>query len=250
LDVFGVRDLDAPNGDLIRWSVASRPDPPRDPSRETLRAIQDDSIELLDLCDVRLTQASKARLRELQKVKWLRLPPVMSTNDVAWIAEMRQLRGLSLNYSDLDGVDLGCLSTLESLQWLELDGVRMSDKDFATLPRLKSLQTLIMTGPTVTDGYLRHLASMKLPSLLSLALSHGSVTDTGLHELCSAYDLEYLGLFCVPKVTERSVDSVSSMKRLRVLAVGGSGMCPEYRENETVRRLERLLPDCVIDHGD
>ena len=91
---------------------------------------------------------------------------------------------------------------------------------------------------------------MRLPSLASLGLHRTKVTDTGIQRLCSVYDLEYLGLFFAQRVTERSVTQIARMKKLRLLGIGMSGMCPDARANETSQRLSRLLPTCKVDWGD
>jgi len=81
-------------------------------------------------------------------------------------------------------------------------------------------------------------------------LYYSSATDLGVKDVCSVYDLAYLDLFCAEGVTEKSIEPISRMKNLRLLGVGGTGICPDHVENESIRRLKRLLPECMVDYMD
>lgn len=249
LVVYGVRDPTAPNMLLNYWLLHAKPPDPVCAMihPETTRALQKDAALIVDLHDVPLTEELRSQLAGLREVCWLRLSAGVTAADLRWLGPMSQLRGISLTHADLTNGDFRSLASIESLQWLALARSQMSATDFCTLPRLDKLQTLWLSGNHVTDAYLDHLAELRLPSLRTLGLNNTSVTDDGIHELCEVYDLKYLELFFCKRVTERSVESIAGMKRLRMLGAGWSGIAPQCIPTEAVDELKRLLPKCNVD---
>ena len=247
----GVQDVEAPNSELSEWSRPSVEEPPQGGSDEIglSSLFRGDKQEMLDLVNVELTDAIRAELRACHHVKWLRLPASVCASDLHWISQMKQLRGLSLNGTNLHGADLRSLESLDSLQWLNLYGARMDEAEIATLPHLSRLENLNLGGTALTDNGIHHLISLELPSLAALCLYDARITDDGVEQLCAHYQLRYLSLYSASNVTTRSVDAIGRMKSLRLLGVGLSGISPDGTLNPDVKRLQRLLPRCVVDYG-
>ncbi len=118
------------------------------------------------------------------------------------------------------------------------------------MPRLARLQTLFLAGKNVNDQYLLHLAELRLPALATLSLNATSVSDAGVVPFCARYNLDCFNVFLSKNVTERSVNALGQMTKLRTLGIGGSGLSPNYGKTPAVERLIKLLPDCSVDYGD
>jgi hypothetical protein len=211
--------------------------------------LKNDSREFLDVERIPLTETTRLQLSRLRRVRWLRLSAETTAEDLSWIGQLTQLRGLALQSAKLTGCDFRHLTTLQFLQWLNLSDADMSADDFATLPRLASLQTLFLSGEDVTDEHVLHLARLRLPALAQLRLDTTSVSDAGLSRFCCAYNLTYLALCHSKNITEQSVSELGRMTKLRTLAVSGTGLSPNYAKTPAVERLCRLLPDCSVDYG-
>jgi hypothetical protein len=248
----GVQDVEAPNRVLFEWSRPGVAQAPRGgPVKVSLSGLfQGDKCDTLDLVNVELTDAIRGELRASHQVKWLRLPATIRASDLDWIGQMKQLRGLSLNGADLHGADFRTLESLSGLQWLNLYGAKMDEADIATLPSLKKLQNLNLGHSGLTDNGIHHLVSLELPSLHVLSLSDAMISDDGMEQLCAKYQLRCLNLYCVSNVTKRSVDAIGRMKSLRLIGIGLSGISPDCTPNADVKRLQKLLPRCVVDYGD
>jgi hypothetical protein len=236
---------------LCRWSLAGwHTSSPSEIPRELEDALEKDTEEILNLCGISVTESIQRQLTHLRRVHWLRVGKETAADDLQWIRQIGQLRGLSLEGMDLRGVDLSPLGDLRSLQLLDLTSARLSVEDFRTLPRLECLRAIELDGHQVTDGYVGHLARLRLPSLVRLTLDSTSVSDTGLAELCGTYNLKFLNLYQSRRITGNSVDAITKMNNLRTLGIGGTGLSPNYMRTTEVRRLEKLLPACSIDYGD
>jgi len=201
------------------------------------------SAEILDVHDYELADDTKEQIRRNTGLRWLCLSTKTTAADLQWIGDLMALRGLSMRGCDFRGADFGALRDLHALQWLCLADADMSEKEFLTLPRFGILHGLEVSTRNVTDAWVTHLASLKLDSLRSLLLYNTSVTDRGMSRLCSAYDLEHLDIYGCSGITAKSVDRICSMKRLRFLGIGLSGVSA-YEED-----FARRLPKCSIDAG-
>lgn len=241
----------ATNKLLNEWAWSQKPDATRSPSAAEIRDVLDtDNREVVDFHHVSLTNDIRSKLMKMKRVKWLRLSMGVVAADVNWLGEMRQLRGVSLARGDLRGTDFSALAHLDQLQWLNLSWAQFSDRDFRSLPVLPKLETLLLKGDSVGDRQLAHLAEVKNPLLSKLSLYYASVTDDGVDNICHAYRFEYLDLFCCRQVTERSLNSLSRQMNLRIVGIGGTGMCRDYSKNAAVKRLMELLPNATVDYGD
>lgn len=251
---FGVRDSNAPNMLLHFWNNSNAP--PETPSPlnpETAQALRDDTALVIDLHKVSLNEELREQLPRLQRVQWLRLSAGVSGEDVNWIGNLKQLRGLSLSHARLVGADFESLGNAESLMYLTLRYSEFTDSEFKTLPRLEKLQTLMLEGRNINDACLKHLAEVRLPSLRTLSIALSSVTDEGMRQLCEVYDLEVMNLYSSRDISAESITAIAKMNRLRLLGVGGTGIAPQYQHfgrTAAVAELIRRLPKCHVDDGD
>ena len=213
-------------------------------------ALEHDTEDELDVSECHLTPALRGQLGNLRRVRWLRLSPEVASEDLQWIGQLTQLRGLSLAGSQLDGADLSELQHLQSLCWLNLSFAKISDRGFLKFPRLAKLQWLMLAGDQVNDEYLVHLSELQLPALADVELVGASVSDTGLAHSCSTYNLESLDLLNCRRISGNSIRALCKMTNLQVLAVGGTGLSPDYTVTPRIAELRSLLPSCRIDHGD
>ncbi len=231
------------NVPYLMLSKFGRPYPTSPWRGERPPAEEVNAAEVLDLDAYEITDGIKQQIRRNKALRWLCLSTETMAADLDWIGELTELQGLSMRGCDFGGADFGALRDLRALQWLCLADADMSEKEFLTLPRFDALHGLEVSTRNVTDVWVTHLASLKLDSLRSLHLYNTSVTDRGMTRLCSAYDLEYLDIYGCSGITAKSVDRICSMKRLRFLGIGLSGVSA-YEED-----FARRLPKCSIDAG-
>lgn len=245
-----VADADVPLFGPVGWGLSNSPASDAAPlPRAVKEALYRDAVEVVDLHYVALSPEMKSHIARFRRVKWLRMSANFTASDVQWLGQLEQLRGLSLAHADMTGVDFQALAPLQSLQWFNLYYAKITGSDFKTLPVLPSLHTLWLGGDHMGDEFITHLVELQLPSLRVLVLYNSSVTDKGVEELASSYDLEELHLHACERVTERSIPSISKMKKLRLLGIGFTGISPQCTKNQAVERLQQLLPTCVVDYS-
>jgi len=248
---WGVREPAAPNYLLSEWIRPGTDNPSLSVLSPRLEAaLKNDTREVLDVQEIRITEPIRMQLSRLRRVQWLRLSTETTAHDLSWIGALPQLRGLSLRGANLEGADFRNFAALQSLQWLDLAWADMSADDFATLPRLAKLQTLFLAGKNVDDQHLLHLAQLRLPALATLSLEATSVSDAGVAPFCARYNLDCFNVFLSRNVTEQSVSALGRMTNLRTLGIGGTGLSPNFGKTPAVERLCSLLPNCSVDYGD
>ena len=142
-----------------------------------------DDFDFVDVSSVHPTDELRERLSRLRRVQWLGLSTETTPEDLAWIGELTQLRGLSLAGAKLKGADFSHFAKLRSLQLLDLSRAHIPAQDFATLPWLRGLKCIAFEGNKITDQHIIHLAELQLPSLERLRLENTSVTDAGFADL-------------------------------------------------------------------
>ena len=111
---------------------------------------------------------------------------------LAHLAELTQLRSLSLNDTQIADAGLAHLVGLTQLQWLDLNGTRITDAGLAHLVGLTQLKELGLDKTRITDAGLAHVA--RLTQLKKLGLYNANITDAGLPHLVGLNQLEYLDL--------------------------------------------------------
>ena len=172
---------------------------------------------------------------------------------LTFLKEFSNLKGLDVSHLYLTQNDLETIGSLSGLQRLSLSGVyvfdessrRLMAEDLRQLSGLKSLELLDLSQSNFVGG-LKHLQG--LPRLHTLYLSSFEhLHDASIAELRVLPRLETLVLAPVyatnPKttVTERGLESLRNLPRLRTLYVGHHG-----KWTLPVDRLRELLPSVDV----
>lgn len=101
--------------------------------------------------------------------------------DLAPIAELHDLKFLSLELTPIGNAGVAHLAGLTNLQSLSLAGTNVTDAGLAHLAGLSSLENLDLEGLKITDRGLTELAAVT--SLRKLYVSKAGLTNAGVDEL-------------------------------------------------------------------
>lgn len=236
-----VRGLDVPSLTLREWlqnsllvirSESFRMD---DPSEQLLAQIK--SSVVVDLFHTNITDAVRTACVESHSVRWLRLPPDSTAEELEWIGRLRRLRGLALTHAHLADADLSPLGELQELEWLEISNAKVGASVAASLPRLPQLQSLSISGNDSTDSTILELKSDKLPRLRVLWIDNSKITERSVDWVANQFQLEFLSIFGL-RLSASSIRSLGSMNELLFLDITAS--------EEQANLLMQLLPNCVI----
>jgi hypothetical protein len=160
------------------------------------------------------------------------LPCLGENSETTAIASIQSLggtvRGIAQN-SDALEVDF------------HLDGVGLNDEGLIHIKKLKNIATLHLGGTKVTSAGIVHLSNLK--QLQRLHLEKTEVDDDGIAELGSLLELEYLNLYAT-KITDAGLKHLVGLKNLRRLYLWQTKVT-----DEGVTKLQKFLPDLVIDTG-
>ena len=130
---------------------------------EELRRILDNDSEILSLvlCRSVFTKETWHSLRTLEKLEWLDLTLSNATDaDLSIIGELKNLRRLSLEATQIDGSCLLEISKLKQLEELDLSGCKLGDAELAVLVGHPSIERLWLTNTQVSDSVLPMLAGI------------------------------------------------------------------------------------------
>jgi len=133
--------------------------------------------------------------------KSLELPPQATITE----AQRQTVQELDLFFSGVTDADLASVGNMRALRVLLLNGTQVVDAGLEHLKGLTSLQTLGLAGTKVTDAGLEHLKG--LTSLQTLSLGGTQVTDAGLEHLKGLTSLQRLSLDGT-RVTDAAVASL------------------------------------------
>jgi Leucine-rich repeat (LRR) protein len=112
---------------------------------------------------------------------------------LAQLRELTRLRRLRLGASKIKGAGLLHLSGLRGLTNLDLENIQIADDDAKALSSLTMLEGLLIDSDELTDAGMVHLAPLK--QLKCLDLRAQKVTATGLRLLKGWSQLEHLSLW-------------------------------------------------------
>jgi Leucine-rich repeat (LRR) protein len=142
-------------------------------------------LEVLDLSWTKITGAGLGPLKALNRLQDLRLDGIADDAVFRRLAELDNLRALSLNRTELTDAALAQLGRLRKLTRLKLAGTNVTDAGLARLKAFPELASLTLGGSGLTDAGLKHLRD--LAPLRELWLSQGAeFTDKGLAQLRTA----------------------------------------------------------------
>jgi hypothetical protein len=156
-------------------------------------------------------------LVELSSLEWLELSGTLEHARFDHLGELTKLRGLVLDYREIDDRVAPHLAKLVRLEHLGLGGTGVSDESLAALESLSKLRVLTLDRTRVTNRGLAHVG--KLSDLEVLALDHTDVVDAGIAHLSELKNLRELTLDHT-LVTDAAIDMLMGMTRLERLGLG------------------------------
>lgn len=160
---------------------------------------------------------------------------------LAPLADLRQLKQLTLRGAAVSGAGLSCLSSMPDLEVLQLNSTKLTDEGLTHLTGLRRLRLVDLSDTAVGDAGLACLAN--LPNLDVLDLSRTLVTDKCLPTIRS---LPFLRLLCLKgtAITDNGLGilgELSSLKRLERIDIAGTAV-----SKEGAAWLKERLPDVTI----
>jgi Leucine-rich repeat (LRR) protein len=163
-------------------------------------------------------------LADLRTLEWLELSGSLEHARFEHLGELTTLRGLILDYREIDDRIAPHLAKLVHLEHLALGGTRISDDSLAALDSLPSLRVLRLDRTRVTNRGLAHVG--KLSALEVLTLDQTDVVDAGVAHLAGLANLRELTLDHT-LVTDRALDYLLGMRQLERLGLGGTVVTAE-----------------------
>ncbi len=250
LSLMEVTGNDVPNKSLRNWHLSGTSPNPQPMSVDQSALGQLQSSKLFDGRPYKLDHLFEQAVRNAHQLEWLCLPPGATLDDLRWIGEVKQLRGLSLNGANLSGADLQLLQKLTDLQWLNLKGAELPPAIVSPLPHLPRLQVLIMDDVRPFERYCDIVG--QFPSLRVLNIARTYITDDGLRKLVRANPhIQLLDISGPKRITVASIPELAKLTELKVLHIGDiMGYADELELIDAVPKLQRQLPECFIYTGD
>ena len=152
-------------------------------------------------------------------------------NDLAVLAELKDLRQFSIIDADISGAGLQYLVNLTHLESLCLANSNVQDEGMEFIGKLASLEELARCGARISDGAMRPLQN--LMKLKYLNLVDVNITDAAL-EYLNANQLNLLWLQNT-QIGDRSLERIGKITALDTLYLDGTRVT-----NEGLRYLQNL----------
>lgn len=154
-------------------------------------------LRTLDCGDTRVTGNGLRHLHGECSLRTLDLDGDLlepSERNLTYIWAHRRLTHLNLAHTLVSDSQLEPLVSLRHLRILALDDARIHDVTLANIAMLRSLQMLFLSKTKVTDSGIKSLAGLKHLELLDLAHCRG-VTDKSVEALCQLPKLRALTIY-------------------------------------------------------
>ncbi|CAN0159865.1 unnamed protein product [Ascophyllum nodosum] len=178
----------------------------------------------LDRCDVGDT--SLRALSSMTQLERLNLADTGVTDaGMVHLATLTRLKDLNLFFCSISDSGLTSLTTLTGLKRLNLDTRDVGDAGMVQLTSLRLLETLDVFSSSVTDSGVAEGLSW-LPSLTSLEICSGRLTDRGLLHLSRVRTLTRLNVSQNQGITAAGLRYIGSMTRLRELNLSSCSITP------------------------
>ena len=177
-------------------------------------------LKYLDLRWTVISDKGIENIRHLTTLEYLDIPPRLTENGLALIAELPLLKGLYFLgrlTSGITNTSLRHLSKMTSLEELYICGDRIGDAGLEHLRALPCLQYLLLCSNNFTDDGLVHVK--EIPSLRILSLPEGlcRMTDAGLISISNMPRLENLYLDVKGPITDDGLAHLSKIHSLKKL---------------------------------
>jgi len=218
------------------------------------------TLEELEICSGRITDAGLAHLTKLPRLRYLRIwgPLCRETGDIhskitdagmVHVGRISSLKTLNISYLHITDAGLAHLAKLPNLEGLDLFNTLVTDEGMAHLKSLRTLKTLNFTGgdgkknrTRITDRGVLDLCEIKsleslsvrrtdelLPYLCTLPNIRGlgASSDADLVRISRVQSLESVG---VQGVSAANLTHLARLKNLRNLGLTPGPHCAEYLE--------------------
>jgi internalin A len=197
------------------------------------------ALRRLEFNGPKVADGALAELPSLRQVVKLDLGSSGVDGDMKYVAQMKQLKSLSLMFARISGKGIKELAPLSGLEELLLNAVHLSDADMKEIAKFKNLRVLNLNtvpisgdglkalaglaemedlnlaGIPLTDDDLKTLAPMKKLRKLSLS---SQLTDAGIKNLLAVEGLEELRLQRL-KITDAAFADLARFGKLRRLEI-------------------------------
>ncbi len=246
--LLGVSGHDAPNTELYSWLRFNNDVEEFVAIDEVgLSEIQDQQV--VDCRGFLLDDALRNAISNAPKLVWLRLGANTRPADLRWIANLEQLKGLSLSRANLIEADLSLLGKLENLKWLDLRSAKLPTPLPEKLSPFPNLEVLFVDSAQIGDKFVDSLPSM--PQMRVISISYSNVTRKGLNQLSQKCpNISVMFLTGAKKVTPDSIGVLKKFERLEYLQIGGTPLQRSWdATTSAVAELKKQLPKCYIDSG-
>jgi hypothetical protein len=166
--------------------------------------------------------------------------PQVRLEELPAMAPLAQLVALDVSRIPLGKDGMERLRGLNRLQKLSVNSPEVDDRAISVLNGLKELQELELINSKLTDG---GLSELSLPNLRKLSLAGCSrITDAGLEHLSRLGKLEVLDLVA-SGVAGRDLSPMGRIPGLRSILISAE----QFKgDDDTVRALKKLLPECEV----
>jgi hypothetical protein len=226
--------------DVLYVSLADRVASEGDADANLIAALP--KLEYLDMGFCDLTDEA---LRELGRIRTLRILRVDRNNDLSddglrHLAQCKSLESLNLNGIDgIRGPGLEHLSSLNSLKELDLQYVPLDCdwlKGLAVLP----LEKLMLSKTPLEDAHLAHVG--QITSLVILGIDRTKVTAAGFAHLTRLKSLQQL--YVNETVALEGIEHLRELPSLNHLGVETKS--PDNPDEAILQRLRQALPGCTV----
>ena len=162
---------------------------------------------------------------------------VLTDRALESLAQMMQLEELIISHANsVTEHAMATIARLPKLRLLVLIDPTMTIDALRTVGRLHMLEHLAIDIPRVSDGWLqplaelRHLKSLSVRRRLLPLIRGPCVTDAGIAALVKMEDLESLHLDGCEQVTDRGLEQLRSLKKLKDVWLRGASISEEGQQ--------------------
>jgi hypothetical protein len=207
-----------------------------DPASALAQATQ---LELLELHRRNLSPAGLLQLRNLPRLKHIRLFEGTSTGHVQAAAQLPQLETLRIVRSNTNGTGIASLRDATKLERLEIyQCPNLNDAALHSLRNLRSLRFLYINDSTATGAALEAIGELPLLEELDIALL--PLNDAQAQHLSKLSQLQVLNA-AGTNLGDEGLAAIAQLQNLRSLKVGGTRITDASATTlDTLRDLEYL----------
>lgn len=142
--------------------------------------------------------------------------------DFQYLKRVEGVHDLNLDQFLLEGDGLKYLSGFQSLKSIRIYDSTVSGEGLSSLGQFLNLMTLDLVACTIDSAVMQQIGNQRQLNFLNLSNSH--IDDAGLAQLAGLTKLKKLYAHFNPKITDEGMKSLSGMKELETLTVGGTGI--------------------------